>query len=133
MIDCSESLLSYTLPITTEAPPPRPRLVLDDRDTLVFEPGGLAIRRRGRTLAKVPAPREARPSAEALELPCIFCGGTLHHATTPVRLSGAGYVVSLPRVPAWICRRCEQPYFEPPAVAEVHAAVAAARRQPVAV
>ena len=126
-----DNSLSYTLPITTAAAPP-PQPSFDERDTLIVDAAGLAIRRRGLRLVEVPRASAPQPEA-ALDLPCIYCGGTLQSTTTPVRLSGVGYVVSLPSVPAWVCRRCEQPYFEPPAVAEVRAAVAAARREPVAV
>jgi hypothetical protein len=123
MLDDATSNLSYTLPVTTAGAPSPP--APDDSVTVVVDRGGLALRRSG---GPEPARAERRgPAADTLELRCLYCEGVVQRGAVPVRLTRAGYSASLPRVPAWVCRRCEQPYFEPRAVERVLAALDEAR------
>ncbi len=123
MLDDATSILSYTLPVTTDGAPSPP--TPDESVTVVLDDDGLALRRRGGAAAARPQRRGA--PADTLELRCLYCEGVLQRGAVPVRLTRAGYSASLPRVPAWVCRRCDQPYFEPRAVERVRAALEEAR------
>jgi YgiT-type zinc finger domain-containing protein len=117
--------LSRTLPLPPLPPQPKIQPALEEGDTIAIGPTGIRIV-RSRPVA-VPPPRPPRSAAEplTLECPCLFCGGRLRKAHTPVRLVRDGRVVTLPRVPAWVCIRCEQPYFEPHVVERVRGMLAA--------
>lgn len=122
--------LSQTLPVVTrEAPPPELLPELDERALLVLEDCGLTLRGRDTRLAGPELALRGAPVPDALELPCLFCGGTLHHRSVPVRLSRRGTVLSLKGLEAWVCRRCEQPYFEPREVYRARRALRKASRR----
>jgi YgiT-type zinc finger domain-containing protein len=73
-----------------------------------------------------------RSAPEALPMRCLRCQGPVHRGTAPVRVDRDGYKLAWEQVPAWVCNRCEMPYFEPQEVETVRKAVRALRRLGVA-
>ncbi|HEV7786054.1 MAG TPA: hypothetical protein VGQ28_12000 [Thermoanaerobaculia bacterium] len=55
----------------------------------------------------------ARVSWEQVPVRCIRCNGELAQGVTPVHVERQGVRADWDAVPAWVCRRCEAPYFEP--------------------
>jgi uncharacterized protein with PIN domain len=55
----------------------------------------------------MPEPREV------LVMKCLYCQAPVERGTAEVRINRNGYQLSWQSVPAWVCTRCEQPYFEP--------------------
>jgi hypothetical protein len=43
---------------------------------------------------------------------CIRCEGRMEPGTAPVHLQKEGFRVAWDALPAWVCSRCEAPYFE---------------------
>ena len=43
---------------------------------------------------------------------CIRCDGRMQRGTAPVLIERRGYRLAWDALPAWICTRCESPYFE---------------------
>jgi hypothetical protein len=68
-----------------------------------------------------------RPIAEVLPMRCLRCQGPVERGTAPVCLEGEGYRLAWEQVPAWVCTRCELPYFEPDEVETVRQALRAMR------
>jgi len=57
--------------------------------------------------------RRLRPEATVHpQVRCIRCEGRMEKGTAPVRIERDGYHVSWDGLPAWVCTRCEAPYFE---------------------
>ena len=54
----------------------------------------------------------ARVSWEQVPVRCIRCSGELVQGVTPVHVERRGLRADWDAVPAWVCRRCEAPYFE---------------------
>ena len=73
-----------------------------------------------------------RPAAETLPMRCLRCQGPVHRGTAPVKVDRDGYKLAWEQVPAWVCKRCEMPYFEPQEVETVRKAVRALRKMGVA-
>jgi YgiT-type zinc finger domain-containing protein len=73
-----------------------------------------------------------RPAPETLPMRCLCCQGPVHRATAPVKVDRDGYKLAWEQVPAWVCSRCEMPYFERQEVETVRKAVRALRRMGVA-
>jgi hypothetical protein len=71
------------------------------------------------------APRPVPEPREVLGMKCLYCQAPVERGTAEVRVNRNGYQVSWQAVPAWICTRCEQPYFEPDEVEKVRLAVSA--------
>ncbi|MES1245158.1 MAG: hypothetical protein ABUT39_26370 [Acidobacteriota bacterium] len=86
-----------------------PRLVPQDLDaTIPLAP-----------LAGGPEPREV------LGMKCLYCQAPVERGTAQVRVNRSGYQMAWQAVPAWICTRCDQPYFERQEVETVRLAVSA--------
>jgi len=123
--------LSYTLPvIASQSAPPEPP-AFEEGDTVIVGPEGVRFVARS-------APDEGRPSGaiarqngqngKPLELLCLYCGGPLRRGQAPVRVVREGYRLEC-SLPAWVCKRCDEPYFEPPEVARVREALRFVRRR----
>jgi hypothetical protein len=122
-----EASLSYTLPvIAPQSAPPEPPAFAED-DTVIVGPEGVRFVARS-------APDEGRPARQngrngkPLELVCLYCGGPLRRGQAPVRVVREGYRLEC-ALPAWVCKRCDEPYFEPPEVARVREALRFVRRR----
>jgi hypothetical protein len=59
------------------------------------------------------APQPMPEPCEVLVMKCLYCQAPVERGTAEVRLNRNGYQLSWQSVPAWVCTRCEQPYFEP--------------------
>ncbi len=70
----------------------------------------------------VPEPREV------LGMKCLYCQAPVERGTAEVRVNRHGYQMTWQKVPAWVCTRCEQPYFEPQEVETVRSAVTSMKR-----
>jgi hypothetical protein len=70
-----------------------------------------------------------RPALQPDTLPmkCLRCNGPVERGAAPVSVERNGYRIVWVSVPAWICTRCELPYFEPREVERVRTAVKALR------
>jgi YgiT-type zinc finger domain-containing protein len=73
-----------------------------------------------------------RSAPETLPMRCLRCQGPVHRGTAPVQVDRDGYKLAWEQVPAWVCNRCEMPYFEPQEVETVRKAVRALRKMGVA-
>jgi YgiT-type zinc finger domain-containing protein len=127
-----EASLSYTLPvIAPQSAPPEPP-AFEEGDTVIVGPEGV------RFVARSASDDEGRPAGavahqngrngKPLELVCLFCGGPLRRGQAPVRVVREGYRLEC-SLPAWVCKRCDEPYFEPPEVARVREALRFVRRR----
>jgi hypothetical protein len=56
--------------------------------------------------------RQVRPERSEPQVRCIHCDGRMAPGTVPVHIEKEGYRASWDALPAWICSRCETPYFE---------------------
>lgn len=74
------------------------------------------------------APQAPPEPREVLGMKCLYCQAPVERGTTEVRLNRKGYQVSWQSVPAWVCTRCDQPYFEPGEVEQVRRAVTSMSR-----
>ena len=74
------------------------------------------------------APQSMPEPRETLGMKCLYCQAPVERGTAEVRLNRNGYQLSWQSVPAWVCTRCEQPYFEPHEVETVRRAVTAMTR-----
>lgn len=73
-----------------------------------------------------------RPAPETLPMRCLHCQGSVQRGTAPVKVNRDGYKLAWEQVPAWVCNRCEMPYFEVNEVETVRKAVRALRKIGVA-
>ncbi len=64
---------------------------------------------------------------EALPMKCLRCQGPIERGAAPVTVERNGYRIAWESVPAWVCTRCELPYFEPREVERVRSAIGALR------
>jgi YgiT-type zinc finger domain-containing protein len=72
---------------------------------------------------------QSEPEAhETLVMKCLYCQAPLERGMTEVRVNRNGYQVAWQSVPAWVCTRCDQAYFEPQEVEMVRRAVSAMSR-----
>jgi YgiT-type zinc finger domain-containing protein len=69
---------------------------------------------------------------ETLPMRCLRCQGPVERGTAPVQIERDGYRLAWEKVPAWVCSRCELPYFEPREVETVRKALRAMRKLPAA-
>lgn len=65
---------------------------------------------------------------EVLPMKCLRCQGPVERGAAPVVVERNGYRIVWESVPAWICTRCELPYFEPREVERVRTAVTALQK-----
>jgi YgiT-type zinc finger domain-containing protein len=70
---------------------------------------------------RLPAP------VQVLPMRCLCCQGTVERTATRVRVERGGCRLEWDSVPAWVCNRCGQSYFEPPEVERIRGAVRAVR------
>lgn len=59
------------------------------------------------------APQPMPEPREVLTMKCLYCQAPVERGAAEVRLNRNGYQLSWQSVPAWVCTRCDQPYFEP--------------------
>lgn len=74
------------------------------------------------------APQSVPEPHEVLGMKCLYCQAPVERGTAEVRINRNGYQVAWQSVPAWVCTRCDQPYFEPDEVEMVRRAVTAMTR-----
>ena len=74
------------------------------------------------------APQSLPETHETLRMKCLYCQAPVERGTTEVRVDRNGYHLSWQSVPAWVCTRCDQAYFEPHDVEMVRRAVSAMTR-----
>ncbi|HVF58549.1 MAG TPA: hypothetical protein VNJ70_01860 [Thermoanaerobaculia bacterium] len=126
-----EASLSYTLPVIApqQSAPPEPP-AFEEGDTVIVGPEGVRFVARS-------APDEERPAGAIAgqngrngkpQIVCLYCGGPLRRGQAPVRVVREGYRLEC-SLPAWVCKRCDEPYFEPPEVARVREALRFVRRR----
>ena len=68
-----------------------------------------------------------RIQQESAPVRCIRCDGRVERGTAPVRIERPGYRVAWEALPAWVCTRCESPYFEEREVALIRQALSLLR------
>jgi YgiT-type zinc finger domain-containing protein len=68
-------------------------------------------------------PQEMRHAPEQLGMKCLYCQAPIARGATPVEVDRNGYRLAWHSVPAWVCSRCGQAYFERPEVDMVRTAV----------
>ena len=79
--------------------------------------------------ATLPLAPESMPEPrEVLTMKCLYCQAPVERGTAEVNLRRDGKQLSRQSVPAWVCTRCDQPYFEPQEVAMVRRTVSATTR-----
>jgi hypothetical protein len=64
-----------------------------------------------------------RAAPQVLPMRCLRCQGPVERGTAPVRVERNGYRLAWQDVPAWVCKRCELPYFEPAEVETIKRAL----------
>jgi len=64
-----------------------------------------------------------RSAPQVLPMRCLRCQGPVERGTAPVRVERNGYRLAWEDVPAWVCSRCELPYFEPAEVETIKRAL----------
>ncbi len=64
------------------------------------------------TLPWVPLRRVRAERSNDPQVRCIRCEGRMERGTAPVHIQKEGYRASWDALPAWVCSRCETPYFE---------------------
>ena len=64
-----------------------------------------------------------RLQGESAPVRCIRCDGRVERGTAPVMIERRGYRLAWNAVPAWVCTRCESPYFEQREVALIRRAL----------
>lgn len=79
--------------------------------------------------ATLPISPEVQPEArEVLPMKCLYCQAPVERSTTEVHLHRNGYNLSWKNLPAWVCTRCHQAYFEPLEVEMVRQALGSISR-----
>ena len=71
-------------------------------------------------------PRLSAP-VQVLPMRCLCCQGTVERTATRVKVERGGCRLEWDSVPAWVCNRCGQSYFEPREVERIRGAVRAVR------
>jgi YgiT-type zinc finger domain-containing protein len=74
------------------------------------------------------APQPPHETQDVLPMKCLYCQAPVERGTTQVRVSRNGYHLSWQTLPAWVCTRCHQSYFEPREVEMVRQAVSSMAR-----
>ncbi|HWM89617.1 MAG TPA: hypothetical protein VN493_02500 [Thermoanaerobaculia bacterium] len=74
------------------------------------------------------APEHPKESHEVLVMKCLYCQAPVERTTTQVRVNRNGYNLSWQSIPAWVCTRCDQAYFEPREVQLVKQALTSMKR-----
>ena len=74
------------------------------------------------------APERPQEAREVLPMKCLYCQAPVERKTTEVNIRRNGYNLAWKNLPAWVCTRCDQPYFEPREVEMVCQAVSSMTR-----
>lgn len=74
------------------------------------------------------APERPQESRELLPMKCLYCQAPVERTTTRVHVNRNGYNLSWQNLPAWVCTRCDQAYFEPREVEMVRQAIGSMTR-----
>lgn len=74
------------------------------------------------------APERPQEAREVLPMKCLYCQAPVERGTTEVDIHRNGYHLAWKNLPAWVCTRCAQPYFEPREVEMVCQAVSSMTR-----
>ena len=54
---------------------------------------------------------------------CIHCHGKMSRSTAPFHVDRTSYHLSFDTVPAWVCKQCDEEYFEEHEVNAIQSAV----------
>jgi YgiT-type zinc finger domain-containing protein len=68
----------------------------------------------------LPLIRRLPAQVQILPMRCLCCQGPVERSTTRVKLQRGGCRLEWDAVPAWVCSRCGQTYFEPQEVEKIH-------------
>ena len=74
------------------------------------------------------APERPQQTREVLAMKCLYCQAPVERGTTEVHVQRNGYNLEWKNLPAWVCTRCDQAYFEPREVEMVCQAVGSMTR-----
>jgi YgiT-type zinc finger domain-containing protein len=69
------------------------------------------------------APEHPQEARDVLPMKCLYCQAPVERKTTEVQVRRNGYNLAWKELPAWVCTRCDQAYFEPREVGLVRQAV----------
>lgn len=86
---------------------------------------GATLREVGRPVdldATLPIIRRLPAPVQILPMRCLCCQGPVERSTTRVKVERGGCRLELDSVPAWVCSRCGQSYFEPHEVERIQLA-----------
>lgn len=59
------------------------------------------------------APERPQETREVLAMKCLYCQAPVERSSTRVNVNRNGYNLAWENLPAWVCTRCDQAYFEP--------------------
>jgi YgiT-type zinc finger domain-containing protein len=62
------------------------------------------------------------------KMQCHFCGGEMKKGKTTYTLNRAEYYLLIGEVPAWICSKCNETYFEEEVVENIQFTIGAHRK-----
>jgi YgiT-type zinc finger domain-containing protein len=103
--------------------------------SVAIDPGAGPAPARSGPIGIVPAPVDLdatlplgqrtrlRDESQVLPMRCLRCQGPVARGKAPVRVERDGYRLAWEDVPAWVCQRCELPYFEPSEVETIKRAL----------
>ena len=74
------------------------------------------------------APERPQERQEVLPMKCLYCQAPVERTTTEYNIHRNGYNMAWKNLPAWVCTRCDQSYFEPREVELVRQAVSSMTR-----
>lgn len=74
------------------------------------------------------APERPQEVHETLPMKCLYCQAPVERTTAEVRVQRNGYNLGWKNLPAWVCTRCDQAYFEPHEVKIVREAIGSMAR-----
>lgn len=74
------------------------------------------------------APEPPQEAHETLPMKCLYCQAPVERTTTEVHVQRNGYNLAWKNLPAWVCTRCDQAYFEPREVEVVRQTVGSMTR-----
>ena len=74
------------------------------------------------------APEHPQEAREVLPMKCLYCQAPVERKTTEFNVRRNGYNLACKNLPACVCTRCDQSYFEPREVELVRQAVTSMTR-----
>ena len=60
---------------------------------------------------------------------CIHCQGKMKRGIAPFHIDRKGYHLTMDRIPAWVCTRCSEAYFDEAEVEAIQEALGALDQQ----